>query len=391
MANEFREIGRELRDAVLDAVDSGDFSQLNSRITRSVSDAITEVNSRLQDRGHSGWTPDSRCDAPQNPAPVSSRPPEKTPSSDSRLTLYANRPKGHVAGIICTVLGAILLAGFSIGWMSSILAFTFRDSFGLGFILSSGVLGAFTLGSAVLLGIGLTLTGRSRRFRRYVAALQGKAYCAISKLAAASQKSERYVLRDVRKMISLGMFPQGRIDEEEKTLLLTDEVYRQYLDLKRRREEQAKQAAETEEDRKFREVVERGERYLTSIRRANDAIPGEVVSQKLYRLEEIVQKIFEQVKKHPEQISELRRFLDYYMPITLKLVETYQELDQQQASGAHISSAKGEIEKTLDTINHAFENLFDSLFEHTAVDISSDITVLKTMLQQEGLTGKDFS
>lgn len=393
MANEFREIGRDIRNAVLNAVDSGDFSQLNSQITRSVSDAIAEVNSRLQAHGRGGWAPDYRYSPSQNPDPIFSHPPMKKASAacDRQTMLYTKRAKGHVAGLVCTILGAILLGIFGIGLASSILAFSFRGSFGLGFFLSSGVLGALTLGSAVLLIAGLMLMGRSRRFRRYVSALQGKAYCAISKLAAVSRRSERYVLRDLKKMIALGMFPQGRIDDEGKTLLLTDEIYQQYLDLKRRREEQAARAPETEEEKKFREVVERGEQYLSSIRRANDAIPGEAVSQKLYRLEEIVWKIFDQVKKHPEQIPELRRFLDYYMPLTLKLVETYQELDQQQSAGENILSAKTEIEKTLDTVSYAFENLFDSLFEHTAVDISSDISVLKSMLRQEGLTEQDFS
>ena len=79
------------------------------------------------------------------------------------------------------------------------------------------------------------------------------------------------------------------------------------------------------------------------------------------------------------------------MPTTLKLVETYQELDSHPVAGQNIQKSKDEIEKTLDTINQAFENLFDSLFEHTAVDITSDITVLKNMLKQEGLTEKEFT
>ena len=115
------------------------------------------------------------------------------------------------------------------------------------------------------------------------------------------------------------------------------------------------------------------------------------MSEKLYRLEDVVRRIFGQVKEHPEQLPELRRFLDYYMPTTLKLVETYEELDGQPSEGENIRKAKAEIEKTLDTINQAFENLFDSLFAHTAVDISSDISVLKTLLKQEGLTGSDFT
>ena len=213
----------------------------------------------------------------------------------------------------------------------------------------------------------------------------------MEELAAKLGKKERQVVRDLHGMIDRGMFPQGHIDDEEKTLLLTDELYTQYKDLKRQREELAAQPPETPEQALFRETEDQGRRYLEVIRRANDAIPGEIVSEKLYRLENIVRKIFDQVKQHPEQIPELRRFLDYYMPTTLKLVETYQELDSHPVAGQNIQKSKDEIEKTLDTINQAFENLFDSLFEHTAVDITSDIAVLKNMLRQEGLTEKDFT
>ena len=103
-----------------------------------------------------------------------------------------------------------------------------------------------------------------------------------------------------------------------------------------------------------------------------------------------MRRIFESVKKHPEQKKEMDKFMDYYMPTTLKLVQTYQELDTQPAAGENIQQSKAEIEKTLDTINLAYEKLLDSFFEDAAIDIKSDITVLETMLAQEGLTKNPF-
>ncbi|MFR5071020.1 MAG: 5-bromo-4-chloroindolyl phosphate hydrolysis family protein [Bianqueaceae bacterium] len=82
--------------------------------------------------------------------------------------------------------------------------------------------------------------------------------------------------------------------------------------------------------------------------------------------------------------------MSYYLPTTLKLVKAYLEFDSQPIAGETISSAKEEIQNTLDTINLAFVKLLDSLFEDAAFDISTDITVLQTMLAQEGLTKKDF-
>lgn len=96
MANEFREIGRDIRNAVLNAVDSGDFSQLNSQITRSVSDAIAEVNSRLQAHGRGGWAPDYRYSPSQNPDPIFSHPPMKKASAacDRQTCFIPSEPKG---------------------------------------------------------------------------------------------------------------------------------------------------------------------------------------------------------------------------------------------------------------------------------------------------------
>ena len=83
--------------------------------------------------------------------------------------------------------------------------------------------------------------------------------------------------------------------------------------------------------------------------------------------------------------------MTYYLPTTTKLIDAYRDLDGQPEYGANVANTKKEIEDTLDTINEAFENLFDSLFEDTAWDISSDISTMKVMLQQEGLTkNKDF-
>lgn len=387
MANEFRDIGRDIRDAVLDAVNSGDFSQLNSRITGSVSAAIDEVNERLNRREQN--TP--KKDAFPRWEGNRYHPSDSTVAKKQQeRQIFAKRAPGFTAGVLCTIFGSILSAGFGIAFFIILLNFLLGA---LGKVVFAGLgiaFGALTVGGLMTLFAGQKRLALSRRFRRYVAILRGKTHMALSELAERVGRSERFVLRDVRSMIGKGCFLQGHIDEEQKTLLLTDEVYSHYRNLKQREEELIARHEETAEETLFRETAEQGELYLTAIRRANDAIPGEAVSAKLYRLEGIVQKIFEQVKREPAQIPELRRFLDYYMPTTQKLVETYQRLDAQPMAGHNITTAKEEIERTLDTINLAFENLFDSLFEHTAVDITSDIAVLKNMLHQEGLTGSDF-
>ena len=130
---------------------------------------------------------------------------------------------------------------------------------------------------------------------------------------------------------------------------------------------------------------------MRHIRECNDAIPGEEISRKLDKMEKLVQRIFDEVRVHPEVAPELQKMMNYYLPTTSKLLDAYRELDKQPIAGENISNTKAEIEQTVDTLNVAFEKLLDSLFADRAWDISSDISVLNTMLAQEGLKEDDFT
>lgn len=134
------------------------------------------------------------------------------------------------------------------------------------------------------------------------------------------------------------------------------------------------------------EIVKEGDEYVRKIHEANDAIPGEEISAKIYRMEMLVDRIFDRVEQKPDTVDDIRKLMEYYLPTTIKLLEAYEELDAQPVQGENIISSKQEIEKTLDTLNTAFEKLLDDLFQDTAWDLSSDISVLNTMLAQEGLT-----
>ena len=114
------------------------------------------------------------------------------------------------------------------------------------------------------------------------------------------------------------------------------------------------------------------------------------MSQKLDRLKVIITRIFEEVGKNPALASDLRKFMNYYLPTTKKLIDVYREMDKETIISENVTKTKREIEDTIDTINQAFENLLNSFFEEKALDVSSDISVLHTMLAQEGLTGRDF-
>ena len=133
-------------------------------------------------------------------------------------------------------------------------------------------------------------------------------------------------------------------------------------------------------------IIKQGDDYVRKIREANDAIPGEEISAKISRMEMLVDRIFDRVEQNPDSVDDIGKLMQYYLPTTIKLLEAYEKLDAQPVQGENILSSKQEIEKTLDTLNIAFEKLLDDLFQDTAWDLSTDISVLHTMLAQEGLT-----
>ena len=133
-------------------------------------------------------------------------------------------------------------------------------------------------------------------------------------------------------------------------------------------------------------ILTEGSEYIRKLRDLNDRIPGEVISAKLFCLENLLKDIFDSVREHPEQMHRMHKLMNYYLPTTLKLVEAYEEFDRVSSPSEEILKAKAEIENTLDTINQAFRELLNTLFQDAVFDATTDAQVLKTMLAKEGLT-----
>lgn len=137
-------------------------------------------------------------------------------------------------------------------------------------------------------------------------------------------------------------------------------------------------------------LIKEGREYLRQLREVNGAIADPALTQKIDRLEEIGGKIFAHIAANPGKANQIRKFMSYYLPITLKLLRSYETLDRQDVSGENINATMARIENIMDTIVTAFEKQLDSLFMDEAIDISADVTVLEGMLTQEGLGKSDF-
>ena len=195
-------------------------------------------------------------------------------------------------------------------------------------------------------------------------------------------------------MIDRGWFAQGHLDREKTLLITSHETYQNFeasrLEFEKRQREAAQEEKKNPKDPRLQEVLDKGNAFVAQIRKCNDDIPGEEVSSKMDRMEETVRRIFRRAETNPEVVPDLKKLMDYYLPMTVKLLTAYADMDAQPVQGETIQTAKREIEDTLDTLNLAFEKLLDDLFRDTALDVSSDITVLQTLLAQEGLTD-DFA
>lgn len=135
-------------------------------------------------------------------------------------------------------------------------------------------------------------------------------------------------------------------------------------------------------------LIKERERALSEMRRLNDSIEDETISAQIDHLEEIASKIIDQVIKEPSKLPQIRRFLNYYLPTTLKILNAYDRMDAAGVSGDNIDSTKQRVERMMGTIVKAFDKQLDALFGAEAMDISTDITVMENLLAQEGLAGE---
>ncbi len=133
-------------------------------------------------------------------------------------------------------------------------------------------------------------------------------------------------------------------------------------------------------------MIADGKKAIAEMKRLDDSIADPTISAQIVRLQELSGKIFAQVEANPEKLPQIRRFMNYYLPTTLKILNAYDRMGEQGVSGENISSTMQKVETMMSTIVTAFERQLDSLFGSEAMDISSDMVVLENLMAREGLT-----
>lgn len=433
------DIPEKIRKALSQAMDSMDFGQLNRIITDTVDSALDEAKTAWENyrTGAVGTARTVVVDEPKKQLPA----------------LRVNR-QGRVSSTLMTVFGGIGTGVFGLSTLSflGIALILIGDGFAwwvTGILaLMTGGSGVMLANGLRRKGILTRLERYLLEIRR-----QGKTYAQLEDLGRATGQKIEAVRKDFRQVLRLGMLPDVKMDDQETCLILDDETYRQYrqsqealkdrqqlrmdelLDQQRSyrdeaagmmgeetRPDGAKQFAGRDsaysgsrqggayadgqqggayaggqasrhgdiQDPSVSAAIARGEEYMDTLDRIRESIPACPMIEKLQRLDNILERLFDTLKKYPDQLDELEKFMEYYLPTTVKLVTAYQEFAEVEFPGENINHAKAEIEKTMDTINGAFEKLLDDMYQDTAFDVVTDASVLQAMLAREGLTEDDF-
>ena len=282
-----------------------------------------------------------------------------------RRPVDLNKGKGMMVwGAILAILG---------GFISFV---EFFDTMGMGFIYMLQSIG-FPLG---LLGAGLVLlvcgtqrNKKAKRFRKYLALIGKRESISIGSLAQAMPVSYHTACDDIQEMLDEGYIPTGYLDMASGRLILSDEGLQEEPE-----PEKEEQPTPPEDD----------DAILQEIRQVNDAIEDPEMSEKIDRIGEITGKILDYQRKNPNKDSQLRSFLNYYLPTTLKILKAYAQMEAQGIEGQNISAAKERIEGMMDKVVEGFEKQLDKLFQDDAMDITTDVEVLERMLDKDGLSGK---
>lgn len=303
-----------------------------------------------------------------------------------------NSKTWFVLGIICMVIFGILLVAFLLGMV--ILAIFSHGQVALPPVIVFAIL--FIL-STVLMNFGRKRSRVIDRLSRYMAELSGNvSVMSIEGMSDVTGYQPATILNDMRMLKRLGLSFDLYTDKGEATLIKGKSSFEQYLETERRREEIEREEAERQSRLKDPETATleafrcEGEAIVEKLRAANLVLPGESISNNIYKLERTTKRIFDHIENHPEKLPETRKLMSYHLPTTLMLIDKYCQYDTMEYQPENIATAKADIEKALEAANEAFENFLEGLYRVDTLDVTTEAEVLTKMFENDGLTGSKF-
>ena len=330
-----------------------------------------DKNAEKEERAAAQAQADYRSDL--GPAPAQTAPrqdPEAACGTDRPTAEQKSAQNWHkTIAVICTILGAVFLFTGAEELIDCL--FDFPDFDDLLPALAT------TIGGAGALWTGLRMD-RTRKLERLLDKIVGdRDNIPLDELFAAAGIDAAKGRAAVESAISHGYFgADAYIDNRTATLVVRGA---------------APQPPKQPEPKPAPAPTDQYAALLQQLRQVNDAIPDPVMTIKISRLEAVSARIFELAKQDPGKKAQLQKFMDYYLPTALKLLNTYASLPAQDVQGENIADVKKNIERSMDLLVTAFENQLDKLFQSDALDVSADVAALEGMLNMDGLTGNEFT
>ena len=307
----------------------------------------------------------------------------KTTTDIPKQKKARKQKKSVLAGVLFVLAALLIFAGVVQTLDDAKYAINFTDF--LHNILLNDTLVLYLLGLASGLA-GNVLKSRNERQNVIRSVIGSRESINLDKLSSITGVSVKKVRKDLQAMIDKGEFgAEAYIDVTQNVFMRTPHATPN-VEKPERTEPDAEEKPPVQEysNDNFRSII-------LEIRRLNNEIKDYAVSERIYRIEEHTQNIFDYVTDYPEAMPQIRSFLDYYLPTTLKLLESYRRIEQVGVAGENMKKSKENIENILDMLVVSYKQQVDQLFRHESIDISSEISVLETMIKKDGLDGRvDF-
>ena len=237
----------------------------------------------------------------------------------------------------------------------------------------------FFAGGVAMLVAGQRMKRRSARIARYLAVMGERGYISVEELCTVTGKSRKKIESALDYMVEKGLLGAGAyLDSGRGIFFRSADAFADYAN-----------ATAKKENVTPKEANEGYAGALRAIRSANDRIADPVLSEKIDHLETVAGKIFREVEEHPEKQQQAATFLNYYLPTTLMLLDSYAKFEEAGIEGENLSRAQEPIEETMDALIKGFDKQLDDLYRNEAMDIDSDIRVMENMLRRDTASVED--
>lgn len=371
MTNYDKENEKSLENSLNKAISDMDFSDISEKVKTSLDIFIDKTMNFIN--GNQVRKPAIQT---KNPQVCAQKLPEKTK-----------------AGLLKTAMVISFLLAISM------LMILFFDGFSYDFFKNLFLTALFSIFGFFTFRKSQQLDMISKDYTRFLRELGHNTVIPIRDLASSVQKSEKDTIKELMYMMNKGYFKQARIVENDSLFLLDIPTFKLYKNQKNQmpnlsHEENKKIAQDTSTKTnkdKAEEIIKISSKEITSINLSISRIKNRSFLEKVIEIKKTIENITNIIKRYPEKAYVLDKFIEYYLPTTVKLIDAYTEYEIMESNDSKIKNSLAEIESSIEIINEAFEKIQLELMEDRTMDIKTDIDTMKILLNQEGYLEKDWS